>query len=127
MRAPAFLGKGPSFPLRFTGRAADMASGEDLIDMSIEQILGTDQGERVMRPDFGCRLQRMLFENVDEVLEAMAAITVREALERWEPRITVLGVEAMADGSQLRLNLHYIIKATNDTRNRVYIVDRRVR
>ncbi|MEW6104850.1 MAG: GPW/gp25 family protein [Bacillota bacterium] len=116
-----FLGKGPAFPFRLTLGPDDMAEGEALVEMSIDQILGTAEGERLMRPDFGSRLPYLLFENSTEVLEALAAFAVEDALERWEPRITVLGVDARAEGNRLEIHLHYMINATNDVRNKVYV------
>ncbi|HHV62133.1 MAG TPA: GPW/gp25 family protein [Firmicutes bacterium] len=118
-----FLGRGPAFPFRLTLGPDDMAGGEALVEMSIDQILGTAEGERLMRPDFGSKLPYLLFENTTEVIEAMAATYVEDALERWEPRITVLGVDAQADSNKLEIHLHYMINATNNVRNRVYVYD----
>lgn len=118
-----FLGRGPAYPFKLTFGPGDMGEGEQLVEMSIDQILGTAEGERLMRPDFGSKLQRLLFENTTEVVEAMAATYVEEALEKWEPRITVLGVNAKAEGSRLVIHLRYAINATNSERNKVYMYD----
>lgn len=118
-----FLGKGPAYPFRLTLGPDDMAEGESLVEMSIDQILGTAEGERLMRPDFGSKLPYLLFENTTEVIEAMAATYVEDALEQWEPRITVLGVDARADGNRLEIHLHYMINATNNVRNKVYVYE----
>lgn len=119
----SFLGRGPAYPFRLTFGPDDMAEGEQLIEMSIDQILGTAEGERLMRPDFGSRLPYLMFENATEVIEAMAATYVEDALGRWEPRITVLGVDARADGNKLEIHLHYMINASNNVRNKVYVYD----
>jgi len=100
-----------------------MAEGETLVEMSIDQILGTAEGERLMRPDFGSRLPYLLFENSTDVLEALAASTIEDALEQWEPRITVLGVDARADGNKLEIRIHYMINATNNVRNKVCVYE----
>jgi len=118
-----FLGRGPAYPFRLTLGPDDMAEGEMLVEMSIDQILGTAEGERLMRPDFGSRLPYLLFENNTDVLEALAASAVEDALEKWEPRITVLGVDARADSNRLEIHLHYMINATNNVRNKVYVRD----
>ncbi len=116
-----FLGRGPAYPFRLTLGPDDIAEGETLVEMSIDQILGTAEGERLMRPDFGSRLPHLLFENNTDVLEALAASAVEDALEKWEPRITVLGVDARADGNRLEIRLHYMVNATNNVRNKVYV------
>lgn len=118
-----FLGTGPAFPFRLTLGPGDMAEGETLVEMSIDQILGTAEGERLMRPDFGSRLPYLLFENSTDVLEALAASTIEDALEQWEPRITVLGVDARADGNKLEIRIHYMINATNNVRNKVCVYE----
>ena len=61
----AWIGRGPRFPLRpdaTTGGAMATVGGEQIIRQSIEAILDTEPGERVMRPDFGCGLRRYLME-----------------------------------------------------------------
>lgn len=115
------LGRGPAYPLNFALGPDDMAEGETLIEMSIDQILGTAQGERLMRPDFGSKLHHLLFDNPSQVTEALAAAYVEDALERWEPRVTVLDVTARANGNTLAVGIQYVINATNDVRNKVYV------
>lgn len=116
-----FLGCGPAYPFRLTFGPGDLAAAEQLIEMSIDQILGTALGERIMRPDFGSRLPHLLFENATEVVEALAVTYVEDALERWEPRITVLGVDTKVEDNKLGVHLHYRINATNNVRNKVYV------
>lgn len=77
---------------------------------SIFQILLTEMGERCMRPDFGCRLKRFLFENVqDPVIKEAIRFEVRSAITRWEPRIELLGVfvEAEEDQPGFVVNIEY--------------------
>ena len=57
MDSKSFLGRGFGFPFRVeegTGKIA-MVSHEEDIRQSVELILHTYRGERVMRPDFGAR------------------------------------------------------------------------
>ena len=63
------------------------------IDQSIGLILATAPGERAMRPDFGCAAHQFTFETIDAAAIARIEADVREALERWEPRVEVLSVE----------------------------------
>ena len=67
MSDPAFLGRGWSFPPRFSGRGAEvsMASGATDIHESLRILLTTYSGERTMRSGFGCGLDRLLFEELD--------------------------------------------------------------
>jgi uncharacterized protein len=125
MTAPDFLGRGWAFPVTVDpadGRIA-MAGGDDGVRQSIWSILSTAPGERVMRPDFGCPLQDLVFAVNDDATAAEVAAAVREALALWEPRIDVLDVYAAADpvaAEVLRIEINYEVRATNSRFNLVY-------
>ncbi|MCJ0874251.1 GPW/gp25 family protein [Streptomyces sp. AP-93] len=89
----AWLGTGVRFPLRPQGGGGlAWAGGEALIRQSIETILDTEPGERVMRPTFGCGLRRYLMEPNSAATRAAISAEIAEALTRWEPRIRVTEV-----------------------------------
>jgi phage baseplate assembly protein W len=95
------------------------------ISQSIEIILSTAPGERVMRPTFGCRLHELVFAPNTSHTIATARRFVEEALGMWEPRIRVKQVniwpEEDEDGqSFLRVEIEYELKATRDRRSLVY-------
>ena len=84
-----FMGRGFKFPFSIdpaTDRIA-MSSAEEDVEEAIRIILRTNIGERVMLPEFGTSAGDFLFS--DDRAERVAALeeSVREALERWEPRI----------------------------------------
>ena len=58
---------------------------EDNISEAIQIILGTAIGERIMRPEFGCRIHDLVFHPVNPNTCALASISVREAITKWEP------------------------------------------
>src|SRR5205809_1009841 len=66
----AFLGTGWSFPPTFTQGGAEVAlvSGAEDIQQSLQILLSTRLGERVMEDEFGCDLHSALFEEVDQSL-----------------------------------------------------------
>ena len=118
------LGTGLSFPLSVdrTGGIA-LVTGETDIDQAIEIILSTAPGERPMRPEFGCGIHDHVFSHIDASTVATIEVDIREALDRWEPRIVVQEVEfdltRVGDG-QLLINIGYRLRATNHKRNLVY-------
>ncbi len=118
-----FVGSGLAFPLRTdpTGRIALVTSHRE-IEQSIRLILGTAPGERPMRPEFGCAIHDQIFGGVDADTAARVAIMVEEALVRWEPRISVMGVEVTFgdDASLIYIDVHYSVGDTNDPRNLVF-------
>jgi uncharacterized protein len=120
----SYLGQGLSFPLQLNprGEIALVGGGED-IAQSIRIILSTRPGERVMRPEFGCRANELLFEPSHASTTTLLRKYVREALQRWEPRIDLLGVDVLTSPDQdgaLFVEIEYEIKATHDHRSIVY-------
>src|SRR5262249_43940187 len=85
-----FLGRGWGFPTAVgLGDEINMVADEDDIRQAIRIILETDPGERVMRPDFGAGLRRMVFEPINTSTMALVRQRVEAALVAWEPRIEV--------------------------------------
>lgn len=119
-----YLGRGLAFPLRVNARGEiAMVSAERDVEESIRIILGTRPGERVMRPEFGCRAHELLFEPRSAAVETLIKQYVSQALRRWEPRIEVMSVTVLGqtelDGA-LIVDVTYLIKATHDRRSIVY-------
>lgn len=121
----SFMGRGLKFPVSVdpsTGRIA-MSSAEDDISEAIRIILRTNLGERVMLPEFGTAAGEFIFS--DSRAEQIAALedSVREALDRWEPRITDITVSAENGGGEknvLMISIHYTVRTTNNQFNMVY-------
>jgi phage baseplate assembly protein W len=123
-RDKAFLGAGWGFPVVRgpDGRFA-AAAYEESIRQSIRIILSTARGERVMRPDFGCGLQELVFAVNDATTQGLAESEVEEALIRWEPRIKVERVRAEPAGERgevLEIHVDYRVRSTDNRFNLVY-------
>ncbi len=119
-----FIGRGWSFPIRPTaaGRLAYLG-GDEKIRQSIWLILGTARGERQMRPDFGCGIHELVFEANSAALRGLVREQVRDALTRWEQRITVddVRVETAPEGrNYLLIRVDYRIRTNNALYNLVY-------
>ncbi len=96
--ADEWIGTGLRFPIRpdpDTG-ALPRVVGMDRIRQSINIILDTEPGERVMLPEFGCGLRRYLMEPNTLTTRTAVATDIGSALRRWEPRVRVTGVEVTA-------------------------------
>ena len=118
------IGTGVAFPLR-VDRLGGLAlsSGDSDVQEAIDVILGTAPGERPMRPEFGCGIHNYVFETIDASTLAKIEYEIREALDRWEPRIEVLDIEpdlSRVDEGVLMIDITYLLRATNDIRNLVY-------
>ena len=120
------IGKGWAFPFRVAGYGGIelVADGREL-DESIAIILGTSPGERVMRPQFGCRIHELVFHPLNSEILGLAERFVRESLNRWEPRIELESVDVEIDEleharGRLNINVSYTVLATKDERSLVY-------
>jgi len=121
---PDFVGAGWAFPpgTDVTGGVA-LVVREREIEQAITIILRTARGERPMRPEFGCRIHDHVFGPANEATAGQIAYDVREALERWEPRIVVQEVGVAFDQSEagkLYVDVGYVIAGSNDPRNLVF-------
>lgn len=65
----------------------------DLIRASIERIIGTSRGERVMQPRFGASLKRLLFEPLDSFLLEDIRENILDTLSEQEPRINITNID----------------------------------
>lgn len=120
-----FLGTGWSFPPSFDWRSKEavMVSQFQDIEQSLHILLSTVPGERVMQPAYGCGIQRMVFENVNDSTLTEIKDLVAKAILFFEVRITLHEVEVDLDGLMdglLRLKLDYTVRTTNTRTNMVY-------
>jgi len=118
------IGKGWAFPPRLDQRGQiAVVDGPTEIEQAIRIILNTSPGQRVMRPEFGCRLHELVFAPNNSQTAGLAERYVREALGRWEPRIDLEKVEVAPDErnrARLLISVTYSIKATLSSRSLVY-------
>ena len=122
---PSFLGTGWSFPPSFTlgGADVDMVSGPEDIHQSLQILLSTQLGERVMQDEFGCDLTRFLFEEIDRALINSLTGLISDAILYHEPRIQLerLDVsERQTTPGMLLITLDYTVRGTNSRYNMVY-------
>lgn len=120
-----FLGRGWAMPVALDPRTGQIQSAEYETDIrqSIQIIVETAPGERVMRPNFGCRIHELVFSSIDTTTIQLIRSAVEDALRRCEARIDVLGVdvdESSAAHGQLLIELEYRVRKTNQTGNLVF-------
>src|SRR5262245_12369958 len=121
----SFLGRGWSFPPAFSREPASVAmlEGEDDIASSLEILLTTVQGERVMLPKYGCNLDELVFEALDTRMKTLMADKVETAILYHEPRIELESVQ-LDDSRELdgivMINIVYRVKTTNARFNFVF-------
>lgn len=120
----AILGKRVAFPLQLNDRnQLAMVDGDISVRQSIYLIVMTVPGERVMRPDFGCRIHELIFDPLNEQTAITAKRHVEEAIRRWEPRINVEDLDVSLgyhDRGELLISIQYRHKDRPDPRSLVF-------
>lgn len=98
---------GISFPFRFSGRggvATSTTSPTNFshIKESIQQILLTNVGERIMEPDFGINAREVLFSATeDETEQSVLKFLIKEAIEKFEKRVEIQDIRIITDESSV--------------------------
>ncbi len=120
-----FLGRGWSFPPTFNRSIAGVEMLEEEADIasSLEVLLTTSQGERVMLPQYGCNLDELVFESLDTRMKTLMADKVESAILYHEPRIELEKVQ-LDDSRELEgvvlIDVIYRVKTTNSRFNFVF-------
>jgi Phage baseplate assembly protein W len=90
-----------------------LCTGASEIRQSIMMILSTIPGERVMRPEYGCELDKVLFLPNDLSTAGLVKHYITKALSRWETRVTITDIDVTADrelGERMTVRIAYEIK-----------------
>lgn len=120
-----FLGVGWKFPVEVderTGRIKTSSYEEDVKE-AIYIILMTKVGERMMQPEFGCRMSDFVFATMDYSSLVQLENEIQNALIMYEPRIIETEVTIEEDSSEvgkLNINISYVVRLTNNPYNLVY-------
>jgi phage baseplate assembly protein W len=119
-----FLGKGWRFPvaINLTGGLSS-SQLEESVRESIFIVLGTAPGERVQRPQFGCRIHDLMFDPNNSITAARAEYFCEEALFKYEPRLKDVTVKAepnAVEPNRLDIRITYQIVGESTKKNLVY-------
>ncbi len=120
-----FLGKGWSFPPAFNKaiRGVEMTEKVEDINRSLQILLTTRKGERVMQPKYGCNMDEMVFEPLSTTIKTIIKDKIKTAILYFEPRIDVIAI-AMDTTNELEgeviIEIEYMVRATNTRFNFVF-------
>jgi len=121
----SFLGTGWSFPPTFnaTAGSVEMTSDEADIQLSLQILLSTRKGERVMEPDYGCNLDDMVFEPMTTTFKTFMRETIKTAILYYEARIDLNSIkidDSRETEGVILIILDYTVRTTNSRFNFVY-------
>ncbi len=119
-----FLGTGWGFPPTFDrhNKSVEMVSNEDDIYQSLEILLSTGLGERVMQPEYGSDLSKLIFEPIDVTFESLIKDRISDAILYHEPRITVDNIELERKETEglINISIDFTVRTTNSRSNIVF-------
>jgi phage baseplate assembly protein W len=103
------------YPFHFADGATARTDTSDHVRDMIEQLLFTQPGERVNRPDFGSGLMQMVFAPNSPELAATLQFTLQAALLQWlGDVIDVQALDVTAEDATLRVTVRYALRASAD-------------
>jgi len=120
-----FTGTGWSFPPTFNKleNTVELTSDKEDIEKSLEILLGTIKGERIMQPSYGCNLDEMVFESFNLTMKNYLIDLVKTAIlyheARIDPQAIVINESFITEGKVL-IEIDYIIRSSNSRFNMVY-------
>lgn len=126
MEDRSFLGRGWSFPPTFSKNSNQVELTSDEVDIhkSLQILLSTTIGERFLQPGYGCNLDSFVFEPMNATIQTSIKITVKNAIQLFEPRIKLLSIDLDAtffiNDGRVDINIDYEIAGTNSRFNLVY-------
>ena len=102
------------FPFHFDSSGRTAATGDaDYIRDMIEQLLFTNPGERVNRPDFGSGLLQMVFAANSPELASALQFTTQAALQRYLGDVIELReLQVTAEDATLNVTVRYAVRRT---------------
>ncbi len=106
--------------------ALEMTSGAAAIRQSLLVLLSTQPGERVMRPEYGCELNRLPFSPNDDTTAGLAMHHVRRAIARFEPRIKIVSLDAGPHpdhAALLEIRLEYRLRSSGERASLAFALD----
>ena len=82
---------------------------ENAIARSVRNIVFTLPGEKFFNPNFGSRISKVLFENIDDITSSVIVSEITQSIRNYEPRVELINVEAFPnfDNNQFDVNITY--------------------
>jgi phage baseplate assembly protein W len=120
-----FLGKGWSFPPTFNKQLKEVELTEKLVDIekSLQILLTTSIGERIMQPRYGCNMEDLLFESLDTSTKTIIIDRIKTAILFFEPRIDAKRIELNTKNElegEIIVEIEYLVPSTNSRYNFVF-------
>jgi len=99
---------------------------EDAIKESLTNLILTDRGERLFQPNIGSDVRASLFENVTPVTLKILKERVRDVIDNYEPRVSVIDVDVISqyDDNRVQITIQFFIKSREEPQQLELFIER---
>ena len=115
-----YLGQTINFPLIISNGTCRVGDSKDSIVESIRRILSTPKGTLFYLPEYGSRINELMFEHNDEVLKSMLRLFIFESISIWEKRVKFVDVKFEIENDKINCELLYEIVSTSEIASFTY-------
>lgn len=122
----AYLGKAVAYPIRVQTGSVKLAEGVEMLEGSIRMILMTPVGSRELVPTYGSRLNELLWEPNDTILETLLRVYIIDAIDKNEPRIRLQSVSVVSKDDMSLCRLKYKILSTDEVKEYIFPFSRKL-
>ena len=81
---------------------------EQAIARSLRNIVFTTPGEKFFNQNFGSRISKSLFENIDDISGSLIVDEIRQSITNYEPRVDLLDVKAEPNFDNNEFNVRIV-------------------
>ena len=81
---------------------------EQAIARSLRNIVFTTPGEKFFNQNFGSRISKSLFENIDDISASLIVDEIRQSITNYEPRVDLLDVKAEPNFDNNEFNVRIV-------------------
>jgi len=111
----------------YTGKKdISILTNEQAVLEAVMNILNTEPGTRVMNPEFGCNLEKFLFDSIDPITGIYIKEEIEKALNTFEQRIENLVVDVIPDedNNTFEINIYFNMKVLKTQQNVSFTLDK---
>jgi len=89
---------------------------EEAIKESLKNLILTDRGERLMQPNIGSDVRASLFENATPVTLKILEERVRDVINNYEPRVSIIdiNVTSLYDDNRVQITIYFYVRNRED-------------
>ena len=92
-----------------------LKTDEDAVKTALKHLIQTRNFERPFHPEIGTQIHSLMFENFSSAVKIAMERTIKETIEKFEPRVRLIDVivRETADANDLSVTIEFALKNTD--------------